>query len=264
MLDRVESIVREVAATVVVPKFRALEAGEIEEKAPGELVTVADRESERVLALRLTDLLPGSLVVGEESVSADPAVLDLLQGPEPIWVIDPIDGTANFAAGREPFALMVALVQAGQPRLAVIFEPIAGLMSMAESGSGAFINGERVTMATVPVPTSELRGSVLSRFLPPELRARVQEGAASLGELLPGHHCAAREYPDVVRDVQQFAMFWRVLPWDHVPGTLVVREAGGVVRRFSGDDYNMTESGQGLLIARDEEVYDQVRQALLA
>lgn len=264
MLDRVESIVRDVAATVVVPKFRALAEGEIEEKAPGELVTVADREAERVLAQRLTALLPGSLVVGEESVAADPVVLDLLKGPEPIWVIDPIDGTANFAAGREPFALMVALVQAGQPLLAAIFEPMADLMSLAELGSGAFINGVRGTMETDPVATADLRGSALSRFLPPELRTRVEAGRSTIGALLPGHHCAAREYPDVIRGVQHFTLFWRALPWDHVPGTLLVREAGGTVRRFNGDDYDLTVSGQGLLVARDEEVFRQVHQALLA
>lgn len=264
MLDQVESIVREVAATVVVPKFRALAEGEIEEKAPGELVTVADRESERVLAQRLGALLPGSVVVGEESVAADPAILELLYGDAPVWVIDPIDGTANFAGGREPFALMVALVRQGAPVLSVIFEPISGLMSLAEAGAGAQINGVPARMPTDPVGTGDLRGSALARFLPPEIRARVDAGRPSVGALLPGHHCAAREYPDVVRGVQHFALFWRALPWDHVPGALLVREAGGVVRRFSGAEYNLTQSGQGLLVARDEDVFGLVREALLA
>jgi fructose-1,6-bisphosphatase/inositol monophosphatase family enzyme len=263
VLDRVESIVREVAATIVVPRFRTLQASEIEEKAPGELVTIADRESEIALAAQLTALLPGSRVVGEESVAADPTIMDRIHGPEPVWIIDPIDGTANFASGKEPFALMVALVRDGTPILAAIFEPMSETMSLAEAGAGATINGVPAVMPGGLVAEGDLRGSVLTRFLPPDLRLRVSEGGSRIGELLPGHHCAAREYPDIIRGRQHFALFWRALPWDHVPGALLVREAGGVIRRFNGDDYDLTKSGQGLLAARDTEVFDLVRHALL-
>src|SRR5262245_63225070 len=93
------------------PRFGKLEPGDVSSKAPGEPVTVADREAESALAAGLTALRPGSVVVGEEAVSADPSLLGRLRQPGEVWVIDPIDGTANFAAGREPFALMVALLR---------------------------------------------------------------------------------------------------------------------------------------------------------
>jgi fructose-1,6-bisphosphatase/inositol monophosphatase family enzyme len=263
VLDRVESIVREVAAEVVLPKFRTLAAHEIQEKAAGETVTVADRASELQLARRLRELLPAALVVGEEETAANPGVLDYLSGDDPVWVIDPIDGTGNFAAGREPFGIMVALVRSGRPVLSVIYEPVPDTIATAEAGSGAYVDGVRRTMATEPLTMGELRGSVLTKYLPSEMRERVAAGLSGIGKALPGHHCAAREYPDVVRDVQQFAFFWRAHPWDHAPGALLIREAGGVLRRFDGSDYVVGANGPGLIAARDERVFELVKKALI-
>ena len=76
-----------------------------------------------------------------------------------------------------------------------------------------------------------------------------------------GHHCAGYEYPAVATDEQQFAMFWRILPWDHVPGALILREAGGVVRHLDGAEYRPTDSERGLLVAANEDIWHTVRTA---
>ncbi|WP_346198525.1 inositol monophosphatase family protein, partial [Couchioplanes caeruleus] len=86
MIDRVTELVREVARTIVLPRWRRLTDSEIEEKSPGDLVTVADQESERALTAGLTALLPGSSVVGEEAVAADPSVLERLDDGGPVWL----------------------------------------------------------------------------------------------------------------------------------------------------------------------------------
>jgi fructose-1,6-bisphosphatase/inositol monophosphatase family enzyme len=104
---------------------------------------------------------------------------------------------------------------------------------------------------------------VLTRFLPAGPRERVIAGLPRLGAALPGHHCAAREYPDVIRGVQHFALFWRSYPWDHAAGALIVREAGGVIRRFDGSEYVVGDGRTGLIAARDETVFHQVRETLL-
>ena len=75
MLDQVAELIREVAATIVLPRFRHLAADEVHQKTPGDLVTIADQESERALTKGLTALRPGSTVVGEEGVAADPAMM---------------------------------------------------------------------------------------------------------------------------------------------------------------------------------------------
>ena len=84
---------RQVAADIILPRHQKLGEGDITEKDHGELVTVADIETEKWLSRELANLLPGSIVVGEEAAYADRSVFDRLSGDDPVWVIDAIDGT---------------------------------------------------------------------------------------------------------------------------------------------------------------------------
>ncbi|MEE6260260.1 inositol monophosphatase family protein [Plantactinospora sonchi] len=264
IVDRVGALMREAATTAILPMFRRLDAADVTEKAPGELVTVADRQAEELLDAGLRRLLPGSEVVGEEGVAADPGVLDRLKGPGPVWLVDPVDGTANFAAGRQPFAVMVALREAGVTRTSWILDPVGDTLLVARAGDGAYRDGLAVRMSPAALEPTALRGPAPTRFLPPDLRERILAGGHRLGELLPGLHCAGQEYADIVAGRQHFALFWRTLPWDHVPGTLLVEEAGGVVRRFDGSAYDPTDGRPGLLAAASEQIWDTVHAALLA
>ena len=76
--------------------------------------------------------------------------------------------------------------------------------------------------------------------------------------------CAGYEYPAIVRDEQQFAFFWRMLPWDHAPGILFVEEAGGVAWHLDGTPYDPAGTGVGVLIAQNADIWQTVRSALLA
>jgi fructose-1,6-bisphosphatase/inositol monophosphatase family enzyme len=139
LVGTVAEIVREVAGTEVTPRWRRLEPSEIDHKSgTGDpLVTVADRASERALTARLTALLPGSTAVAEEAVSADRSLLDRLRGDAPVWVVDPVDGTANFAAGKPDFAVLVALVRHGETLASWTDAPARGLFATARRGAGA-------------------------------------------------------------------------------------------------------------------------------
>ena len=262
MLDQVAELVREVAATIVLPRFRHLAADEIQQKSPGDLVTVADQESERALTRGLTALLPGSIVVGEEGVAADPRVLERVGDPGAVWIVDPVDGTNNFAAGKTPFAVMVALVQDGEQAASWILDVPGDHLTVAEAGAGAYRDGVRVKTRTDDPGASELRGVVARKYLPPHLREIAGANAPKLGEVTAGHHCAGYEYPAVATDEQQFVLFWRILPWDHVPGALIVREAGGTVRHLDGSAYRPTDSEHGLLVAANDDIWHTVREAL--
>ncbi|MBQ1014840.1 inositol monophosphatase, partial [Micromonospora sp. M51] len=206
---------------------------------------------------------PGSMVVGEEGVADDPGLLRHLRDGGDVWLVDPVDGTANFAAGRRPFALMVSLLSDGRPTAGWILDPLADPLAAGWADEGTLLNGRPVD-STVP-PLGELRGAAMTKFLPPETRDRVRAGGQRLGELLPGLHCAGREYLDILTGEQQFVLFWRTLPWDHAPGTLLVRAAaaGGVARRFDGVDYHPADDGRGLLVAANEQVWAEVHDALL-
>ncbi len=263
MIDQVVKVLREVSEELVLPRFRNLADGDITEKSPGDLVTIVDRETEAALGLRLADLLHGSLVVGEEAVAADHRVLERIGDPGPVWLIDPIDGTGNFAAGKEPFAVMVALLRGGVPALSVVYQPMTGLVAAAELGSGAYVDGVRVDLDHGTLTTDQLIGTVHSRYLPEALREQVTGRLDRIAERLPSRHCAGHDYPELLLGHHHFVLYWRSLPWDHAPGSLLVREAGGVVKHFDGSEYDPTQPHPGLLVCRDEGVFALARDALL-
>ncbi|GLH97805.1 inositol monophosphatase family protein [Phytohabitans aurantiacus] len=267
MADLIESVgglLREVAATVVLPMYQHLAEDDVEEKAPGDLVTVADRRAEERISAGLLDLLPDSVVVGEEGVADDPAVLRRLREPGPVWLVDPIDGTGNFAGGRGPFAMMVALLRGGAPVAGWIYQPLEETLAVAELGSGAYVDGVRATPNGDVLAASGLRGAATTRYLPQDLRTAVRDGSSRISELLRPQHCAGREYVDIVTGRQHFVIFWRTLPWDHAPGALMVEEIGGVVRRIDGAPYDLADDRYGLLACASEAVWDQVRAVLLS
>jgi len=264
LVDEVTALVREVAQTIVLPRWRHLSHGEIQQKSPGDLVTIAEQESEHALGAGLTALLPGSQVVGEEAVAADPGVLGRIGDAGAVWIVDPVDGTNNFAAGKTPFAVMVALLRDGEPAASWILDVVADRMTVAEAGSGAFVDGLRVKTRTDDPGPAALTGSLSRNYFPDHLRERIETRIGTLGTVTGGRHCAGYEYPAVVSDEQQFATFWRILPWDHVPGSLIVREAGGMVGHLDGSPYRPTDSERGLLVAANPDIWRTAHAALFA
>jgi len=263
MHDRVAAILREAAAEAILPRFRALAAHEIEEKTPGELVTVADREAEAVIARRLAALLPGSTVVGEEAAELRPELLDRIDDGA-VWLVDPLDGTANFVEGSPRFAVMAALLRDGAPVAAWILDPVADRLAAAEAGGGAFLDGAPVrTPALSPGLGGGLRCALMTRFLPPPLRAHVEGRLDRLAEVLPGFRCAGHEYLALAQGAHHGAFFWRTLPWDHAPGALLLAEAGGRAAHPDGGAYRPGARRPGLLAAQNPEAWAQARAALL-
>jgi fructose-1,6-bisphosphatase/inositol monophosphatase family enzyme len=263
MIDKVEALLREAARRAILPRFQRLQRHEVEEKSPGELVTAADREAEHIIAAGLKALSPAALIVGEEAAAADPGLLSQVLGADEVWVIDPLDGTAHFAAGRALFAVMVALVRKGEIVLSCIFEPVTGTMRVAERGAGAFADGRRVRAADDCPPPAAIRGAILKRFISPADRAKIEPREGMIGAVLPGLMCAGREYPAVVAGEQHFALFQRMLPWDHAPGVLFAEEAGAKARWLDGSAYVPGDMRAGLLVAQNAAVWRCVRETVL-
>lgn len=263
MIERVAQLMRRTAAQAILPRFRTLHANEIDEKSPGELVTAADREAEALLTAGLLALLPGSAVLGEEAASAQPDSVQRLSGQADLWVVDPLDGTANFVEGKPTFSVMVALMRCGETVASWMLDPLTDKLAVAQKGGGAWLGGQRIaTPRTVP-DDRDLRGAVLTRFLPAELRLNIEARAPRVGGILPGLRCAGHEYPDVATGAQNFVLFWRTEPWDHAPGALFITEAGGYVARLDGTPYVPLVGGKGLLVAQNRETWQSVVRCLL-
>jgi fructose-1,6-bisphosphatase/inositol monophosphatase family enzyme len=260
--QKVAALLAEIAQSEVMPRFRNLAAGYIRRKHDGEAVTVADEAAERALIPPLLKLLPGSVVLGEEGAAADPALLGRLAGDAPVWVIDPIDGTKNYAEGKPDFGVMVALVRRGETVSGWIHRPIEGATYMAERGGGAWRDGARLTSARALPPDRELSGSIRFGMFPENrreaMRARVREGLGRVGS----RNCVAREYTDMAEGRQHFALFRNLKPWDHAPGALLVEEAGGHVTKWDGTPYRPTDTEGGLLAGLSREAWTRIRAFL--
>ena len=250
----VTAMMRSVAADIILPRFRTLAAHEIAEKTPGDLVTIADRESEARLTDRLAALLPGSRVIGEEAAAADPAILDGI-GEGVAWVIDPLDGTMNFAEGKHPFAIMIALIADGETQAGWILDPVTGRLCHAALGRGAFVDGERVTARATggPLPVA----AIATYFLTPERRAEIEARAAGRLRLTAIPRCAGEQYPRLVLGQNDLTLFERSHAWDHLPGALFLEEAGGRIARPDGSRYRAAVPGNGLIAASTPANWDE-------
>lgn len=255
MIDhtRVSAIIREAAESEILPRFRRLQAHQVHEKRPGDLVTEADIEAEKLLARRLTALLPGSVVVGEEGVAADPRRMDALLGEAPVWIVDPVDGTSNFAHDRPMFGVIVALAQGGRTLAGWIHDPINDVTAVAEVGQGAWI-GDRRLSVSAEMPLSAMAGSIGYRKNP-----RLQ---AVVGQLLR-HGSAAHDYLALAEARMQFAFYHRLMPWDHAAGVLIHTEAGGYAALLNGSPYRPLPGGEGVLLTPGRDSW-QVLARLLA
>jgi fructose-1,6-bisphosphatase/inositol monophosphatase family enzyme len=257
-IDRVGAIIRAVAATEILPRFRRLTSGEVREKTgPGDLVTIADEEGERALTRLLAPLMPGSAVVGEEAVAEDPSILDSLRGDAPVWILDPVDGTINFANGRPNFAVVVAYAVAGETLAGWIHDPCTGRLAVAVKGRGAQMDGEPLRVAPPATPVSAMVGALSMRFCTPVMAHRLEvlrrevHGIACLS-------CAAHEYLRLIEGRSHFSLYHRLMPWDHAAGVLLHAEAGGHAALLDGTAYGPRVEDGSLLMAPDRESWERL------
>ncbi len=249
--QQVSGLLKDVADTLILPHFGTLSCGDIQEKAPGDLVTVADREAEAEITRQLRAADPDALVVGEEGVFEDPRILDSLPTASHSWVIDPVDGTRNFTKGRPDFAVMVAELRFGETVRSWIWQPIHEQLFVAEKGAGVTLNGRHLS--------------------PPAQKRTVPLGATYLS--VPGEDDAAVkvirswgscgiDYPKLVVGEVDFLSYRSMFPWDHLPGGLMVNELGGRIATDTGVDYDSGAIGRRLLAANSATLWAEARDAL--
>ncbi len=259
-MQKVASAIAEAAETEIVPRFGKLEKEDIREKAPNDLVTVADLAMEARLTELLPKLLANSIVVGEEAVSVDAAVQDRLDGDQPVWVIDPVDGTANFARANPLIAVIVALVRKGETIAGWIHDPLTNETAMAEKGGGAWWRGERQSVSKSP-DVIDMIGSLSAGYFPQPQRGALEERRKRVAGSFP-LFCAGQEYLRLVDGRHDFSLYNRIKPWDHAAGVLLHAEAGGHAAKHDGTPYRPTDRIGGLLMANDVDAWERLRVAL--
>jgi fructose-1,6-bisphosphatase/inositol monophosphatase family enzyme len=247
---QVASLVQDVAAQRIVPRFRALADHEVAQKSRGEVVTVADQEAEADLTAALRGLLPDVPMLGEEAASNDVELAARVQAAPRYWLLDPLDGTSNFVAGRPDVGVMLALVDGGQAVASWIWQPLHEQLFVAELGSGAHHNGRRLSLVHAAAGRSpdQMTGYLYTAFFGAADAGVVSAATAGFGHVSRGPRAACIAYPRLAQGQVQFALYGRTHPWDHAPGALLLAEAGGAARRFDGTDYRPGQQRRGLLV----------------
>lgn len=264
----VAAILRDAAQTEILPRFRRLDATAIRAKTgPLDIVTEADEAAERRITAALRQAFPGCVVVGEEAASADPTLLATLADADLAFVVDPVDGTSNFAAGLPLFGCMAAAIIRGETAAGIIHDPLGDDTAIAVRGEGAWTetpDGSHTDLrVAAPVPLAELAGAVSWRFLPEPARTRVNQALPKVAASFQ-YRCAAHEYRLAAGGHCHFLLYGRLYPWDHASGVLLHQEAGGYSARFDGAPYRPTHLDGGLLCAPDRASWQALHDELLA
>jgi fructose-1,6-bisphosphatase/inositol monophosphatase family enzyme len=255
VIDReILAICREVTEQVILPRFRNLAAHHVEDKGSNDPVTIADRESEEALQEALDKLAPGLPCVGEEGAHADPAVLEHLKGP--CWIVDPIDGTRNFADGQPPFGILIAQADEGLAQSGWIYDCLSGRFCAAHRGKGAFVGGERITTQTTGEAPPVAAISLI--FMDDARREAMKAHICPHYRLVDIPYCAAEQYPRLGLGVNDVSIFERTLAWDHAAGCLWLEEAGGkAARPDDGSPYRVDQwDRKGLVAAATPSLWE--------
>jgi fructose-1,6-bisphosphatase/inositol monophosphatase family enzyme len=255
--EMVGECLREAARRFVLPFADPASRPEAIEKVPGEVVTSVDLAAEAYLTAELPRIVPNIRVIGEEQASTETGILNGVE-TDSYWLVDALDGTANFAAGSDDYAMLVAFVQAGETIASWIYRPADDVLFAARLGEGSRRNGQFLKIDQQNKPVHELSGEVLNRFLPEELKVRLHMSLTCVAQVGSGAKCIGVDYPAVIEGRKDFVVYWRTLPWDHTPGVLLLQEAGGVALRPDRSAYRPSRTQQGLIIATNAEVADAV------
>ena len=260
--ERVAELMRQTAAAELLPRFRNLSKEEVRQKRPGDIVTVADVASEQRLASGLAKILPGVPVVGEEAVEKDPGLLDLIARPgEACWIVDPLDGTANFAAGRDRFAMIICLVHDTQAIAGWILDVPNDRLAVTHRCGGVTFDGKSIQGTSGTRPLNGFVGYKIAKSLDEQLSPGQRTRLGSITTL----RCAGAEYLEILAGRASFSLYRTTKPWDHAAGTLMMREAGGGAVQFGAAPYSPAQPlNAGLITASTEEALSEARELLEA
>jgi len=261
--EKTARVIAEIAEEEIAARFGRLADGEVDTKTgPKDFVTEADRAGEARLRKALLGLYPGAEFVGEESAAADPSVLDHLRGDKPVWVVDPLDGTANFVEGRKKFGTIVALVENGETRAGWIYAIPDKAFAITSKGDGAMWAGR--SLAPLGAPEKPLVGYRAIGNMSEPWKSRLAPRLRSAFETAP-MTCSAYGYIEMARGIKDFALYSRCHAWDHAAGVLMLREIGGRAEYVDdGETYApLPTQGRPLLVTGSDDRWAIVRAALV-
>jgi myo-inositol-1(or 4)-monophosphatase len=232
---------------------------EISNKSEIDLVTESDLASERLIIDRIKTYYPRHSILAEESGATearDDAQTDWR------WIIDPLDGTTNYAHGYPCFCVSIGLAHQGRLELGVVYDPIRDEMFAAERGQGASLNGRRIRVST----TMNLSAGLLCTGFPYDVRQR-NEFARHFANFIMTAQGVRRDGAAALDlayvAAGRFDGFWEegLKPWDVAAGALIVEEAGGQITHYDGTAFDIYTAP---ILASNGLIHEQMMRVLAA
>jgi fructose-1,6-bisphosphatase/inositol monophosphatase family enzyme len=259
------TILQEASRREVMPRFRTLGTGDVRQKKSAiDVVTDADEEAERYICAELGRAFPGALLIGEEAMASDPGLLSALPNADLAIVIDPVDGTLNFASDLPLFAVMAAALVRGEVVAAVIHDPNVNDTAMALRGEGAWLEqasgARRDLRVAKPGPLEAMTGMVSWKYFDEPERQSIPGAFPKFADV-SSLRCCGQEYRLAAAGHCHFLLYGRLNPWDHAPGSLLYAEAGGCARLLHDAPYRAGSISNGLLCAPDRHSWQEIRSA---
>ncbi len=257
-LQAVGREIKNIADREIVGRFHKLDQEDIRTKADGDRVCIADLKGEEAAGKYFKGLLPDCLIVGEEACSENPSILSQAKNHPLVVYLDMLDGTHNFIDGRCDFASMAAVTVKGEPIASWIYypdvdHPFEGEIMAAKKGGGVFLNGNKAHLAA-DNPCLCTKGLVSSRLRQAMNTESFAKAAALLYPLEIGGPVSCMYRRLFKNEGVSFLIFGKAYPWDHLPGLLMVEEAGGcAINLREGRRYDL-ECKKGLLVAHDAQM----------
>jgi len=226
---------------------------EIRKKGRIDLVTAADTETEQMFRALIAGRFPDHVVLGEET-AADPHGADARCR----WIIDPVDGTTNFAHGLALFCVSIALEVDGELQVGVVYDPIGNELFTAERGGGARLNGSPLRVTGCATLVDALLVTGFPYTVREHRRDQVELFASFLEEAQAVRRLGSAALDLAYLAAGRFDGFWeeRLHPWDIAAGVLLVREAGGMVTGLRGEPLDLLS---GNIIASNGPLHAAMR-----
>jgi len=223
-----------------------------------DLVTESDLAAERLIIDRIKTYHPRHAILAEESGASSPGSSAALT--EWRWIIDPLDGTTNYAHGYPCFCVSIGLERAGRMELGVIYDPMRDEVFTAERGAGASLNGRRIGVS----PTNDLTGALLCTGFPYDVRER-SEFARHFTNFIMNAQAVRRDGAAALDLAYvacgRFDGFWEegLKPWDVAAGSLMVEEAGGRISNYAGGPLSIYDPP---ILASNGRIHEQMMRVL--
>ena len=258
--EDIHDICFNISKNIILPKYQNLKEEDIKYKNGSDLVTSADIAAEKELKKNLLKIISSSGFVGEEEYSTNHNILKFYQEDEYCWTVDPIDGTTNFVKGRDKFAIMIALTKKDQILCSWIYKPLENIMSHAIFNEGSFINNKKINTSCVNSLDKAI-GSISTKYWDEKYWDQIKNLKNEFAEV-KSYRCIGYEYVDIGLGQRNFAILSKLSPWDHIPGVLFVREAGGSDIDFDHQPYNFTKQNNNLIVGNSKEFNLQILNKL--